>query len=162
MKMTLLTLLALALLTSCGRTPSDTALARSQKLATLSAGAFVAKDYSKAQTLAEQATSLDPQFAEAWVAYGMASVQLGQTDRARDAYGHALSLHQAGHRANPSDANQVSQQIFILSLLGRSDEAAALLKRAEAEYPKDEQISKLAENFTEAKQGWASWSVEAK
>jgi len=162
MKITSLTLLTFALVTSCAHTPSNATASRSQQLASESATALNAEDYSQAQSLAAQATSIDPQFAEAWVGYGMASVRLGQTDRARDAYEHALSLHQARHRANPADANQVFQQIFVLALLGRSDEAATLLKQAEIEYPNDKQISKLAENFNETKQGWASWSVGAK
>ena len=162
MKIASLTLLALALVTSCTRTPSNATASRSQQLASQSAAALNAKDYSQAQSLAAQATHIDPQFAEAWVGYGMASVRLGQTDRAREAYEHALSLLQTRHGANPSDANQVLQQIFVLSLLGRSGEAEAMLKQAQAGYPNNQQISKLAENISEAGQGWASWSVEAK
>jgi Flp pilus assembly protein TadD len=121
-----------------------------------------AKDYAKAQTLAERATSIDPQFAEAWVGYGMASVRLGQTDHAREAYERALSLHKARHLQNPSDAKQVFQQIFLLTLLGRQTDAEALLKQAHTDYPSDQQITKLAGDFTAMRQGWQSWMVEVK
>ncbi len=163
MKITpLLPVLAVALLTSCAQAPYDVAAPNPQQLASESAAALNTKDYAKAQTLAEQATSVDPQFAEAWVGYGMASVRLGQTDRAREAYEQALSLHQARHQQNPSDANQVVQQIFLLTLLGRPAEAETLLKQAQADYPSDQQIANLAKNFTTTKQGWQSWMVEAK
>ena len=112
--------------------------------------------------LARQATSIDPQFAEAWVGYGMASVRLGQTDQARQAYERALSLHQARHLRNPSDANQVFQQIFVLTLLGRQADAETLLKQAHTDYPSDQQITKLAGDFTTMRQGLQSWMVEVK
>jgi Flp pilus assembly protein TadD len=158
----LILVLTVALLTSCAPAPHDAAASTPQQLASESAAAFNAKDYAKAQTLAGQATSIDPQFAEAWVGYGMASVRLGQTDHAREAYERALSLHQARHRQNPSNANQVFQQIFLLTLLGKSAEAETLLKQAHVDYPSDQQITKLAEDFSTIKQGWESWTLEAK
>jgi len=161
MKITpLIPVLALAFLTSCAPAPHDATALKPQQLASKSAAAFNAKDYAKAQTLAAEATSIDPQFAEAWVGYGMASVRLGQIGHAREAYERALSLHQARHRQNPSDANQVFQQVFLLTLLGRSAEAGTLLKQAHIDYPSDQQITKLAENFTTTKKGWESLMVE--
>ena len=163
MKITcLIPVLAAALLTACTKTPPTASTSTPQQLASESATALNSKDYAKAQALTKQATDIDPKFAEAWVVYGVASLRLGQADQARAAYEQALSIYQNRHLQNPSDANQVAQQILVLSLLGRSDEAAALLKQAEAEYPKDEQISKTAKNFAEVKQRWASWSVKAK
>ena len=147
---------------SCKPAQNADVASRSQQLASESAAAFNAKDYVKAQTLAAKATGIDPQFAEAWVGYGMASVRLGQTDNARQAYERALALHQARHRQNPSDANQVVQQIFLLTLLGRPAEAETLLKQARADYPNDQTIAKLAKDFTATKKGWESWIVEAK
>lgn len=154
--------LASALFTSCTPPPHSSVSADSKALAGDSAAALNAQDYSKAQRLAAEATRLAPEFAEAWVGYGMASVKLRQTDRAREAYERALSLHQARLRQSPSDSNQVFQQIFLLALLGRSDEAESLLKRAHSDYPNDQQISTLAGDFAAAKRDWESWSVETK
>jgi len=154
--------LALVLFTSCARATHDANDTRSQKLAGDSAAAFNAKDYAKAQSLAEQATSVKPQFAEAWVEYGMASAQLGQTNRDREGYEHALALFQARRGQNPSDANQFIQQIFVLSLLGRNAEAAILLKQTRTEYPNDRSIAGLARNFDELKQDWGKMTVNAK
>ncbi len=155
-------LVAVAFLVSCKPAAHTNVTSRSQQLASESAAALNAKDYAQAQTLAAEATSLDPQFAEAWVGYGMASVRLGQTDHARQAYEQALSLHQARHRQNPSDANQVVQQIFLLTLLDRSAEAETLLKQARTDYPNDQTIAKLAGDFAATKQGWQNLAVEAK
>ena len=163
MKIThLIPILTVALLTSCAPAPHDGTASTPHQFASESATALNAKDYTKAQTLARKATSIDPKFAEAWVGYGMASVRLGQTDQARAAYEQALSLHQARHLQNPSDANQVFQQIFLLTLLGRQTDAETLLKQAHTDYPSDQQIEKLAGDFTTMKQGWESWTVEAK
>ena len=162
MKATSFTLLTLLLVSSCTQKPSSATVARSHKLASQSAAALNAKDYEQAESLAAQATIIDPEFAEAWVGYGMASVRLGQTDLARDAYERALALYKAGHRSCPFDANQVLQQVIVLTFLERSYEAEALLRQAQIEYPKDKQISKLAENYNETKQGLTSWSVGPK
>jgi Flp pilus assembly protein TadD len=163
MKITyLIAVLAVVVLASCAPAPHDATASTPQQLASESATALNAKDYTKAQTLARQATSIDPKFAEAWVGYGMASVRLGQTDPARAAYEQALSLHQARHLQNPSDANQVVQQIFLLTLLGRQAEAETLLKQAHADYLSDQTLTKLAEDFTKTKQGWQNWMLEAK
>jgi Flp pilus assembly protein TadD len=131
-------------------------------LAAESATALNAKDYAKAQTAAAEATRLDPQFEEAWVGYGMASARLGQADRARDAYEHALALHQARMLLASPDAGQVFQQIFLLSLLGRAGEAETLLSRARLVFPADPQISMLASNFSQFQKLWAGWAVKPK
>lgn len=155
-------LIAVAFLVSCKPATHTNVSSRSQQLASESAAAFNAKDFAKAQALAAEATGTDPQFAEAWVAYGMASVRLGQTDLARQAYERALALHQARHRQNPSDANQAVQQIILLTLLGRPAEAETLLKQARAVYPNDQTIAKLAGDFAATRQGLGSLAVEAK
>ncbi len=152
-------LVTLLFFVSCTRTPHSTNVKHSQQLAAESAAALNAIDYAKAQVLAAEATRLNPRFAEAWVGYGMASLRLGQTERARQAYEQALSLHQARHRQNPSDANQVFQQIVLLTLLGQSAEAEALLGYARTNYPNDGEIAKLAQHFSEAKRGWTNWAV---
>ena len=155
-------LAAVTFLISCKPAAHTDVSSRSQPLAGESATASNAKDYVKAQRLAAEATSIDPQFAEAWVEYGMASVRLGQTEHARQAYEQALSLHQARHRQNPSDANQVVQQIFLLTLLGRPTEAEILLKQAGTDYPNNQTIAKLAGDFAATSQGWQNLAVPAK
>ena len=133
-----------------------------QQFAYAAATAANAGDFALAQSNAARVTELEPSFAEAWVAYGMASVRLGQVEQAKVAYERGLALHQARHRNDPEDANQVLQQIFVLSLLGRSDEAQALLKQAQTEYPYDEQLALLSKSFAETEKSRAVWTIKAK
>jgi tetratricopeptide (TPR) repeat protein len=158
----LIPILALALLASCASAPPAASIPRQQQLADEGAAAMFAKDYAKAQALTAEAIGIDPQFAEAWAGYGMASASLGQADHARQGYERALALYQARHLKNPSDANPVLQQVFLLTVLGRPAEAEALLKQARADYPKDEQLGKMTGDFTAMKEAWKSWTVEAK
>jgi tRNA A-37 threonylcarbamoyl transferase component Bud32/tetratricopeptide (TPR) repeat protein len=124
------------------------------------ATAMNASDFGRAQSLAGEATQLNPQFAEAWVADGMASSRLEQFDRAQHAYERALSLYQDKSRENPSDANSVLQQIFLLTLLDRSAEAETLLESARKSYPADDQLTALAQHFSEVKSGWTDWMIK--
>ena len=117
-------------------------------------------DFERAQSLAGEATQLNPLFVEGWVADGMASARLEQFDRAQQAYERALSLYQGRSRDNPSDANSVLQQIFLLTLLDRSAEAGTLLESAQKSYPDDDQLAALARHFSEVKSGWTHWMVK--
>ena len=149
---------------SCTRPPQNknSITPQAQQLAGEGAAAFNATNYSKAQTLSLAATRIDPQFAEAWVGYGMASVRLGQSDQARQGYERALSIYQARHRQNPSDVNQLVQQIFLMALLDRPDEAEKMLRQAHVDFPKDQTLAKLAENFNESARWWSNLMVKAK
>jgi tetratricopeptide (TPR) repeat protein len=131
-----------------------------QRLPADIASAMNASNFDKAQSLSAEATRLDPQFAEAWVADGMASARLGQSDRARQAYERALSLYQGKSRENPSNADSVFQQIFLLTLLDRSADAEALLEQARKSYPDDDQLAMLAQHFPDVKLGWMNLTVK--
>jgi Flp pilus assembly protein TadD len=149
---------ALCLFVACshtGRTPTSARI----KLANEATAAFNRKDYATAQAKDEHAVRLEPGFAEAWVGYGMASARLGQTNRARRAYERALSLYEKRRRQNPSDANPVSQQIFLLVLLGRPGDAQALLQHARTNYPNDRQISTMEAHLAELGQGMERFEV---
>jgi tetratricopeptide (TPR) repeat protein len=160
--------LAIALCASCSTpppggapaAPTADARSRSQQLAAECQTALGAGDFGKAQDAAGEAVRLDPQFEEAWVAYGMASVRLGQADRALQAYERALAVHQAREGQGLSDPAKLYQEIFLLSLLGRSNDAAALLQRAHAKFPDDQQLSNLATLFPEFLQTWATWAAK--
>ncbi len=152
----------LLVFTSCTHSARNQNGLDSQQLPAEITAALNAKDYAKAQTLAAEATHNNPDFTEAWVGYGMASVKLGETNRARQAYERALSLYQAHHRQHPAEANPVVQQIFLLELLGQSDKAETLLKFAQTNYPSDQQVSTFASHWTELKQSFGTWKAPPK
>ncbi len=150
----------LIILNNRGKVSTLSTNSSAQRSADQSALAFNAGDFALARTNAARATELDSYFAEAWVALGMASVRLGDMDQAKAAYEHALAVHQARHRSDPADSNQVFQQIYVLSLLGRSDEAQALLTQALTEYPDDKQIARLHESFASTEKLWRTWGIK--
>jgi tetratricopeptide (TPR) repeat protein len=122
--------------------------------------AYNAKEYEKVQTMAGQAISDDPMYVQGWMEYGMASVRLGQMDKARHAYEQALSLFQVLHREDPSNAKLMYEQAIILLLLGESDKAEITLKQAHTDYPADKNIAYLTKNITQAQQNFKSETVE--
>jgi hypothetical protein len=132
-----------------------------QKLPAAIAAAMNANDFARVQSLAAEVTRQDPQFAEAWVAEGMASARLGQSDRVRQDYERALRLYADKSRQNPSDANPVCQQIFLLALLDRPREAETLLAQARTSYPNDRQLATMAEHFPEMRIGFTNWMVKS-
>jgi tetratricopeptide (TPR) repeat protein len=139
----------------------DTTVSRTEQLASQCKAALVAKDYAGAQTAAAAALRLDPQYEEVWVAYGMASLRLGQEDRARQSYERALAVHQSREIKAKPDASQLYQEIYLLLLLHRSFEAESLLNRACAAFPNDRPLSTLSALFPEFKQNWEPWMVKS-
>ncbi|HUT28816.1 MAG TPA: M56 family metallopeptidase [Sedimentisphaerales bacterium] len=116
---------------------------KGQDIASRAAEAMNAGDFERAQALSAEAVELDPDFAEAWTGMGMACVRAGDYKGAKESYERALSFHQERYRKDPSNANHVQQQIFLLVLLGRDEEAKSLLSRARLQHPEDEQLKKF-------------------
>ncbi|MGP8201053.1 MAG: protein kinase domain-containing protein [Limisphaerales bacterium] len=132
-----------------------------QKLPTNVVAAIQTNDFAKAQSMALEATRQDPLSAEAWIADGMASARLDQSDRARQSYERALALYEKKSHENPSDANSIFEQVFLLTLLNRSADADSLLEQARKNYPDDDQLSALARHFSETKAGLTDWMMHA-
>jgi Flp pilus assembly protein TadD len=125
---------------SCGdRGPSTDD--RAQSLAARAAEAIVDKEYEKARSLLEEAVSLKPDFAEAWVGHGQSCALMGDSVSARESYERALELHSQRYREDSRDANQLVQQVFVLFLLGRETQARDLLAQGLEAHPADEQLN---------------------
>jgi len=122
--------------------------------------AYNAKEYKKIQTMAGQATRDDPKYAQGWMEYGMASVRLGQMDKARHAYEQALSLFQVLHREDPSNAQAMYEQAVMLLLLDESNKAEVTLKQARIDYPTNQNIAYLTKHITQAQRNFESITVE--
>lgn len=147
---------------SCSRENRSDGTSQARRLASAGATALNAGDYLRAQSLSAQATRVQPDFAEGWVGYGMASARLGQPERAREAYERALSIHKARYEQNPSDANQLCQQVMVLTLLGRTAEAETLLEGARAAHADDPQYATFAAHYAETKKAWKAFAVSGK
>jgi Flp pilus assembly protein TadD len=103
-------------------------------------------DNANAASLLRQATELKPDFAEAWVGLGMAEVQLSQIEKARSAYVQALTLHSERYKRTQAP-NELQQQAFVLLLLGRADDAEALLAQGKQKHANSPTFQEFADNF---------------
>ena len=133
-------------LAGCGDSGSQAA-DRAQVLAGQAAEAFHADDYVKARSLSQEAVTRKPDFAEAWLAHGMACAAMEDRAHARESYERALQLHAQRYRNDPDDANQLQQQVHVLFLLGRDAEARALLTQGLERHPEDRQLALFASDL---------------
>ena len=139
------------LLLSAGCKPSVksrdiTPLARKQAASLGSEADFAAtlKDLRRAEGLYQKAAGLCPDEPSYWENLGIARRKLGETKGARTAYGEALAVYRENYRRdrNPAD---VLHQMWLLSLLGRNDEAARLLQKGRVDHPADPRIRQAAD-----------------
>jgi len=102
-------------------------------------------EFQAARELLLSALQEKPDFAEAWVSYGMASSKLKDYQQAKTAYEKALKIYTDKYLNNP-DANCLIQQIYILGLLNRDADAEKLIEDGKLKYMQDDQFRLIAEN----------------
>ena len=103
------------------------------------------REYPRAEGLLVKATKLTPDNGEYWVTLGSVRMQLGHRDAARDAYRRALSAFEDQADAHPGDAGPKLQQVYVLALLGRADDARSRLARFAKKYPDNMDIRLFVE-----------------
>ena len=131
-------LIALVVLPGCGK-KEITPLQRKQAANFVSEAEFAVtmRDYARAEGLYAQATSLCPDTGSYWLSLASTRMRLGQRDAARAAYKQALKAFEGAAADNKADAEPALQQVYVLALLGRVDDARALLAKLPARYPND-------------------------
>ena len=150
-------LAALGMLTTVGCAPKAkeiTSLQRKEAATLVSEAEFALqlKDLARAEGLLAKAANLCPDTGKYWVDLGSVRVRLGKKDAARPAYEAALKAYE-GEAANakagalPDPASWL-QQVYVLSLLGRVDDARAVLAKALKKFPE----SRAVRSFSEGKQ----------
>lgn len=149
--------IALLFFTGCGnRQPTSTT---PEHLWNQAALAMEEDDYAKAAALFRQATKLNPDLAEAWVGLGASLVQIDHVAEARSSYQQALEIYSERYAAAPSP-NDLMSQSFVLLLLGKSDEAEALLAKGEQTHPTASMITTLRRGFSElSTSGIHKWQI---
>lgn len=150
----------LIVVTGCAKR-NDEISARANELVVKSAEAINKGEFENARSLLEKAIKLKPDFAEACVSHGMASVCLWDYVTAKNSYEQALSFHAKRYQNEPSNANHVQQQIFVLVLLGRSAEAKQLLTEAQSRHSGDNQLNTFARGFSSLKESMAKYTIPA-
>jgi Flp pilus assembly protein TadD len=154
MKKSLLFVLTLAALSVTGgckpKGAEITSLQRKEAATLVSEAQFAVqlKDYARAEGLLEKAAGLAPDTGKYWIDLGSMRVKLGKKDAARNAYKTGLGAYESAAAVDPKDPKPVLQQIYVLALLGRVEDARALLAKAEKKFPD----ARAVKNFVEGKQ----------
>ena len=92
------------------------------------------RDLARAEGLYVKATALCPDDGKYWVDLGALRVRLGNRDAARTAYRSALSAYEAA-AADAKEPQAMLQQVYVLALLGRADDARAVLTKTQKKFP---------------------------
>lgn len=142
-------MLALFLATGCKPKAREiTSLQRKEaaNLASEQQFALSVHDYARAEDLMTRATELCPDTGKYWIDLGGARVRRGNKSGAKPAYESGLAAYQAAARAaNPPDAQLWLQQVYVLGLLGRVDEARAALADTQKRFPDNRNVRLFAD-----------------
>lgn len=152
MKLNSLFAIGVALLALAGCKPKDqvpeiTDLQRKEAANLVSEAQFAItlRDYSRAEPLLEKAAKLAPDTGEYWLNLGVIRRKQGNTSGAKSAYEQALSAFRARFKKEPKDSGALLQQVQVLALLGRIDDARDALENGRKKAPDDRMIRQFAE-----------------
>jgi tetratricopeptide (TPR) repeat protein len=109
--------------------------------------AISVRDHARAEGLLTKATELCPDTGEYWMALGQTRIRLNQREGAKTAYKRALEAFQDNAKTKKSEPQPVFQQVMVLALLGRVDEARALQEKLLTLFPDN----RAARNYIEGK-----------
>jgi tetratricopeptide (TPR) repeat protein len=98
------------------------------------------RDIPRAEGLYLKATALCPDTGGYWMNLGSLQVQLNKKKEAKNAYESALAAYQDALKAAPANASAALQQVVVLALLGRVDEARETLGKVAKDFPTDADI----------------------
>jgi Flp pilus assembly protein TadD len=134
--------------TGCGakkKTITELQRKESAHLASDAQFALTVRDYARAETSLAKAVELTPDEAVLWVSLGAARIKQGKRDAAKEAYKHALSVHETEAKADKTDPEPWLKQVYVLGLLGRKDDARALLEKATKQFPEHRNVKAFVE-----------------
>ena len=93
-----------------------------------------------------QATAVCPDTPEYWIGLGAARRRLDNRAGAKTAYEEALKASRAAYKHDSKNPQPLLQQVYILALLGKTDDAHALLDKARTTNPENRNIRTFYEN----------------
>jgi tetratricopeptide (TPR) repeat protein len=109
--------------------------------------AVALKDWNRAEGLYQKAAGLCPDQGETWVGLGVVRMRLHNPSGARDAYKSALSAYADDVKRDSTNTIPVIRCASVMVILGRTDEARAMVDKALARNPGDRRLR----NFVEMK-----------
>jgi len=110
--------------------------------------AVTLRDYARAEPLFEKAANLCPDTGDYWVDLGVVRRRLDNKSGAKAAYKEALGAFRDAAELDPNQSDAMLQEINVLLLLGRVDEARDALQQARKKLPDDRALR----NFDEGRQ----------
>lgn len=102
------------------------------------------REFSRAEELIQRALKLREDLPEYWVSLGMARRRQDNTSGARKAYERALEMHRDRYDENKKP-EELSQQAFVLALLGKTEDALKLLAKGLEDHPDSAVMKKMAD-----------------
>ncbi len=149
MKLNVLLVLLLSLsLGACKPRPMNIPTVKRKEAATLVSEAQFAvtlRDFARAEPLLEKATKLCPDTGEYWLNLGVTRKRLGNTSGAKAAYLEALGAFRQSAKLEPTHSEPKLQEVYVLALLGRTDDARMALEKAQKKFPDDRDIKIFVE-----------------
>lgn len=125
----------------CGK-KEITPLERKQALALASEADFALtiRDLPRAEGLLVKAAELSPDNPNYWLSLGSTRARLAKRDGARDAYKKGLKALQDAADKNKTQYELYLQQVYVLALLGRVDDARSLQTKLLSKHPESREI----------------------
>lgn len=145
----LLTLVALLAFSGCKPKPKDISPLQRKEAASLVSEAQFAltlRDYARAEPLFEKASKLCPDVGDYWVNLGVTRRRLGNKSGAKSAYEKAASAYHDAHDINPKEPEPFLQEVYVLALLGKMDDARKALGKAHKALPDNRAVKGFVEN----------------
>src|SRR6187200_836444 len=151
MKSTFVLIATLAMFAGAGCKPKPediTSLQRKEAASLVSEAQFAInlRDYARAEPLFEKAAKLCPDDGEYWLGLGVTRRRLGNTSGAKAAYEEARSAYRDAFKRNANDGEALLQEVYVLALLGRVDEANSTVEKARGKHPENSRLRKFVEN----------------
>jgi Flp pilus assembly protein TadD len=109
--------------------------------------AVTIRDWARAEGMYAKAAALCPDEGDVWMNLGIVRMRMHNSGDARSAYKSALSAYVDSYRANPANSATVLRRAYVLAVLGRADDARAVVAAAAAKAPDDRRL----QGFVEAK-----------
>lgn len=108
--------------------------------------AVTMRQWDRAEGLYLKATQLCPDTGSYWMSLGAMELRLSKRDAAKQAYQSALKAFEYEYSLDKTDVQPWLKQVEVLALLGRVDDARAMLEKIAKQYPNERAIRTYIEN----------------
>jgi Flp pilus assembly protein TadD len=142
-------MMAMLVSIGCKPKPEDiTPLQRKEAASLVSEAQFAIalRDHTRAEPLFEKAAKLCPDDGEYWLGLGVTRRRLGNLAGAKAAYEKARSAYRDAFKRDPKDSEALLQELYVLALLGRPDDANSVLEKARRKDPENPRFRSFTEN----------------